>query len=52
MSAAEALQQEIKQQGEAVKALKAEKKVHYLFLASNNSYFFVPFVLGLNDLSF
>jgi hypothetical protein len=29
MSAAEALQQEIKQQGEVVKNLKAEKKVHY-----------------------
>jgi hypothetical protein len=50
MSAAEALQQEIKQQGETVKALKAEKKVRYLSIELSINYVF-PFVLVLNDSS-
>jgi hypothetical protein len=35
MSAVEALQQEIKQQGETVKALKAEKKVRSFYIVLN-----------------
>ncbi len=47
MSAAEALQQEIKQQGETVKALKAEKKVRLLSCIKHYSVLQSP--LGLKD---